>query len=250
MNLVSIVGAGPGDLKLMTLKAIEAVKEAEVLLWTDSLIPPEITKIAPENCELIKTSSLILEEISEILIKKAKQGKKVVRLHDGDPCLYGAISEQICGLAEAGINVEVVPGISAYQATSSALKKELTIPSLVQTIVLTRTPGRTGMPNKESLEKVASLQATLCLYLSARHVDEAQETLLKYYSPETPVAIGYRVSWKDEWLDIVDLKDLASVSKKQRLIRTTIYIVSPALKATNERSKLYQPVHKHLFRQK
>ncbi len=249
MKSISIVGAGPGAIDLLTIRALDRIKNSEVLVWTDSLIAPEISQLAPKNCKRIKTSSLTLEEILPILVEECQKGKRVVRLHDGDPCLFGAISEQICGLAEAGINVEVVPGISAYQATASTLKKELTIPGIVQTIVLTRTPGRTGMPNKENLEKLASLQATLCLYLSARHIKEAQETLLKHYSPETPVAIGHRVSWKDEWLTKVALKDMASVSKEKGLIRTTLYIISPALNSSNQRSKLYQPVHKHLFRQ-
>lgn len=250
MNLISIVGAGPGAPDLLTVRALDRIKRSEVLVWTDSLVAPEIANLAPENCKKIRTSSLTLEEILPILITEFKKGKKVVRLHDGDPCLFGAISEQICSLAEAGINVEVVPGISAYQATASTLKKELTIPGIVQTIVLTRTPGRTGMPNKENLSKLASLQATLCLYLSARHIEDAQETLLRHYPAETPVAIGFRVSWEDEWLTIVDLKDIASVSREKGLTRTTLYVVSPALSKHNQRSKLYQPIHKHLFRQR
>ena len=248
MNRISIVGAGPGAIDLLTLRAFERIQNAEVLIWTDSLISPEIVNLAPKNCLKIKTSSLTLEEILEILITESKKGKQVVRLHDGDPCLYGAISEQICGLAEAGIDVDVIPGISAYQAAATSLKKELTIPGLVQTIVLTRAPGRTGMPEKEALENLASLRATLCLYLSARHVEEAEEILLNHYLPETPVAIGYRVGWKDEWLQIVDLKDMASISREKKLIRTTLYIISPALSKTKQRSKLYSPTHQHLFR--
>ncbi len=248
MNKVSIVGAGPGAIDLLTLRAVERIKSAEVLIWTDSLISPEIINLAPKNCLRIKTSSLTLEKILEILVTESKKGNQVVRLHDGDPCLYGAISEQICGLAEAGIDVDVVPGISAYQATASSLKKELTIPGLVQTIVLTRTSGRTGMPEKENLENLASLQATLCLYLSARHVEEAQEILLRHYLPETPVAIGHRVSWKDEWLQVIELKDMSRISRNKEFIRTTLYIISPALSKTKQRSKLYSPTHQHLFR--
>ena len=126
MNPVSIVGAGPGAIDLMTIRALDRLKQAEVLVWTDSLIPPEISELAPKGCEKIRTSSLTLEEILTLLIDRHKKGKKIVRLHDGDPCLYGAIYEQICGLKEAGIEVEVVPGISAYQATAASLKAELT----------------------------------------------------------------------------------------------------------------------------
>ena len=250
MSRISIVGAGPGATDLLTLRAAEHLKQAEVLVWTDSLVSPDIAALAPESCERIRTSSMTLEEVLPLLVNKAQAGKRVVRLHDGDPCLYGALSEQICGLADAGIEVEVVPGLSAYQATAAALKAELTIPGLVQTIVLSRAGGRTGVPERENLQHLASLGASLCLYLSARHVEEVQATLLQHYSAETPVAIGYRVSWPDQWLSVVPLKQMATTSREHELIRTTIYIVSPALAAGRQRSKLYSPNHKHLFRQK
>ncbi len=250
MSRISIVGAGPGATDLLTLRAAEHLKQAEVLVWTDSLVSPDIAALAPESCERIRTSSMTLEEVLPLLVNRAQAGKRVVRLHDGDPCLYGALSEQICGLADAGIEVEVVPGLSAYQATAAALKAELTIPGLVQTIVLSRAGGRTGVPERENLQHLASLGASLCLYLSARHVEEVQATLLQHYSAETPVAIGYRVSWPDQWLSVVPLKQMATTSREHELIRTTLYIVSPALAAERQRSKLYSPDHKHLFRQK
>ncbi len=250
MSRISIVGAGPGATDLLTLRAAEHLKQAEVLVWTDSLVSPDIAALAPESCERIRTSSMTLEEVLPLLVNRAQAGKRVVRLHDGDPCLYGALSEQICGLADAGIEVEVVPGLSAYQATAAALKAELTIPGLVQTIVLSRAGGRTGVPERENLQHLASLGASLCLYLSARHVEEVQATLLQHYSAETPVAIGYRVSWPDQWLSVVPLKQMATTSREHELIRTTLYLVSPALAAGRQRSKLYSPSHKHLFRQK
>ena len=250
MSRISIVGAGPGATDLLTLRAAEHLKQAEVLVWTDSLVSPDIAALAPESCERIRTSSMTLEEVLPLLVNRAQAGKRVVRLHDGDPCLYGALSEQICGLADAGIEVEVVPGLSAYQATAAALKTELTIPGLVQTIVLSRAGGRTGVPERENLQHLASLGASLCLYLSARHVEEVQATLLQHYSAETPVAIGYRVSWPDQWLSVVPLKQMATTSREHELIRTTLYVVSPALAAGRQRSKLYSPDHKHLFRQK
>ncbi|MED5469173.1 MAG: precorrin-4 C(11)-methyltransferase [Cyanobacteriota bacterium] len=250
MSRISIVGAGPGATDLLTLRAAEHLKQAEVLVWTDSLVSPDIAALAPESCERIRTSSMTLEDVLPLLVNRAQAGKRVVRLHDGDPCLYGALSEQICGLADAGIEVEVVPGLSAYQATAAALKAELTIPGLVQTIVLSRAGGRTGVPEREDLQHLASLGASLCLYLSARHIEEVQATLLQHYSAETPVAIGYRVSWPDQWLSVVPLNQMATTSREHELIRTTLYVVSPALAAGRQRSKLYSPDHKHLFRQK
>jgi len=246
---VWIVGAGPGALDLLTLRALRVIEQAEVLVWTDSLINPQIAALAPDDCECIRTSTLTLEAVMEVVIERALAGKTVVRLHDGDPCLYGAIAEQICRLADADIGVEVVPGLSAYQATASALQSELTIPGLVQTIVLSRAGGRTGVPERESLANLAALQASLCLYLSARHVEEVQAQLLEHYPPDTPVAIGYRVSWPDQWLTVIPLNQMAQVSQEKELIRTTLYVVSPALAAPAEaRSKLYSASHNHLFR--
>ena len=246
---VWIVGAGPGALDLLTLRALRVIEQADVLVWTDSLINPQIAALAPAGCESIRTSTLTLEEVLAVVMERAQEGKRVVRLHDGDPCLYGAINEQICRLADADIAVEVVPGLSAYQATASALQSELTIPGLVQTIVLSRAGGRTGVPERESIAHLAALQASLCLYLSARHVEEVQSQLLEHYPPDTPVAIGYRVSWPDQWLSVVPLEQMAQVSQERNLIRTTLYVVSPALAApAGARSKLYSASHNHLFR--
>jgi precorrin-4/cobalt-precorrin-4 C11-methyltransferase len=246
---VQIVGAGPGAPDLLTLRAARAIEAAEVLVWTDSLINPQIAALAPEGCEKIRTSTLTLEQVLAVVVERARAGRRVVRLHDGDPCLYGALAEQICRLADADIAVEVVPGLSAYQVTAATLGQELTIPGLVQTIVLSRAGGRTGVPERESLEHLAALGASLCLYLSARHVEEVQEELLRHYPPETPVAIGYRVSWPDEWLTVVPRAAMAATSRERELIRTTLYIVSPALAAAGEtRSLLYSASHNHLFR--
>ena len=246
---VQIVGAGPGALDLLTLRAARSIEAAEVLVWTDSLINPQIAALAPAGCETIRTSTLTLEEVMAVVVDRARAGRRVVRLHDGDPCLYGALAEQICRLADAAIAVEVVPGLSAYQATAAALGQELTIPSLVQTIVLSRAGGRTGVPETESLARLAALRASLCLYLSARHVEEVQQELLRHYPADTPVAIGYRVSWPDQWLTVVPLERMAATSRERDLIRTTLYIVSPALAAMGEtRSLLYSASHNPLFR--
>lgn len=246
---VRIVGAGPGAPDLMTVRALRAVEAAEVLVWTDSLINPAVAALAPAGCERIRTSSLTLEELLAVVIDRARAGLRVVRLHDGDPCLYGALQEQIVRLADAGLEVEVVPGVSAYQAAAASLGQELTIPGLVQTIVLSRAGGRTGVPERESIARLAALQASLCLYLSARHVEEVQAELLQHYPADTPVAIGYRVSWPDQWLTVVPLEQMAAVSRERQLIRTTLYVVSPALAAAGEaRSRLYSSQHNHLFR--
>lgn len=246
---VQIVGAGPGAPDLLTLRAAAAIQQAQVLLWTDSLVNPRIAALAPPECERIGTSTLTLEEVMEALVQRARCGLRVVRLHDGDPCLYGALAEQITRLADEGLEVEVVPGLSAYQATAAALGSELTLPGVVQTIVLSRAGGRTGMPERESLGRLAALGASLCLYLSARHVEEVERELLLHYRAETPVAIGYRVSWPDQWLQVVPLHQMAATSRERGLIRTTLYVVSPALAGPGQaRSLLYSAHHNHLFR--
>ena len=246
---VWIVGAGPGAPDLLTLRAARAIEQAEVLIWTDSLVNPQLAAMAPANCERIRTSTLTLEEVMAVMLDRVATGQRVVRLHDGDTCLYSALHEQLCRLLDADVEVEVVPGLSAYQATAAALQAELTIPGLVQTIILSRAGGRTGVPEREELQHLASLQASLCLYLSARHVQDVQTELLRHYPAETPVAIGYRVSWPDQWIQVVPLSDMARVSQERDLIRTTLYVVSPALAAPGAaRSRLYSASHHHLFR--
>lgn len=246
---VWIVGAGPGAPDLLTLRAARVIEQAEVLIWTDSLVNPQLAAMAPATCERIRTSTLTLEEVMAVMLDRAAAGQRVVRLHDGDTCLYSALHEQLCRLLDADVDVDVVPGLSAYQATAAALQAELTIPGLVQTIILSRAGGRTGVPEREELQHLASLQASLCLYLSARHVEEVQAELLRHYPAETPVAIGYRVSWPDQWIQVVALSEMARVSQERDLIRTTLYVVSPALAAPGAaRSRLYSASHHHLFR--
>lgn len=246
---MAIVGAGPGAPDLLTIRAHQRIREAQALVWADSLVSPAIAALAPADCVRISTRSLTLEAVMQVMLQQARADKRVVRLHDGDPCLYGALHEQICRLAEACVDVEVVPGVSAYQATAAALGQALTIPGTVQTVVLTRASGRTGTPEREALRRIAALQASLCLYLSAHHIEAVQEELLLHYPPETPVAIAFRISWPDERLLITTLAAMAATTTEQKLTRTTLYLVSPALAASPTCcSRLYAPSHTHLFR--
>ncbi len=249
-NKISFIGVGPGDPELLTLKALKKIKIADVIIWTDSLIPEKILDSAKEGSEKITTSSLNLEQITSIMIEKFQEGKTVVRLHDGDPCLFGAIREQIEILKNEKIEIEVVPGVSAFQVAAAYHEAELTIPDVTQTIILTRAGGRTGMPEKESLKDLAKHNSSICLYLSARHVKRSQETLLEFYPPETKVIVGFRVSWDDGWTSLIELKDMEKFSIEKKLIRTTIYIISPAISNSQKRSNLYNPSYKHLFRNK
>lgn len=245
---VYIVGAGPGDPDLLTIRAQKLLSAADVILFADSLVPKEILSFCRQDAELIRTANKTLEEIVPLMVERVQQEKAVVRLHSGDPSLYSAIHEQIQLLTEAKIPFEVIPGISAFQAAAAKLNVELTVPELVQTIILTRISGRTQVPPTEELATLAAHQASLCLYLSARHVEEAQAKLLEHYPSDTSIAVCYRLGWHDEKIWVVPLNKMAECTQEQNLIRTTLYIISPALSAENGRSRLYNPEHNHLFR--
>ena len=253
-SAVYIIGAGPGDPELLTVKAHKIISSADVILYADSLVPKEILETAKPEAELIPTGNKTLEEIVPIMIQRVKENLAVVRLHSGDLSLYSAIHEQIEALIAAEIEFELIPGISAYQAAAAKLKTELTIPGLVQSIILTRISGSASkVPEKEELATLAAHQASLCLYLAARHVETAKEKLLEHYPADTPVAICYRLSWPDEKIWVVPLESIAEKTRKENLIRTTLYVISPALReeknnGSKKRSLLYHPQHSHLFR--
>jgi precorrin-4/cobalt-precorrin-4 C11-methyltransferase len=247
---VYIVGAGPGDPDLLTVKAQKLLAKADVIVFADSLVPKQILQGVRANAEIIQTANKTLEEILPVMLARVRSGLSVIRLHSGDPSLYGAVHEQMHALAEADIPFEVIPGISAFQAAAAKLKVELTVPGGVQTIILTRISGRTEVPQREELGSLAAHQASLCLYLSARHVEEAQAKLEEHYPRDTPVAICYRLGWPDEKIWLVSLDKMAIVTRDHNLIRTTMYVISPALGAVAGRSRLYHPEHNHLFREK
>jgi precorrin-4/cobalt-precorrin-4 C11-methyltransferase len=282
---VYIVGAGPGDPDLLTVKAQRAIAHADVILYADSLVPRQMLDIARPDAERIPTANKTLEAILPLMVDRVQQGKAVVRLHSGDPSLYGAVYEQMHALAAAEIPFEVIPGISAFQLAAARLNVELTIPELVQTIILTRISGRTAVPPAEELASLAAHKASLCLYLSTRHVEESEAKLLLHYPPSTPVAICFRLGWPDEKIWLTSLDSMAAVTRRENLIRTTLYLISPALmtayppkdmvsvisdgddpanrlkngdghepgqgqgqRQVERRSRLYNPEHTHLFR--
>ncbi|WP_013320734.1 precorrin-4 C(11)-methyltransferase [Gloeothece verrucosa] len=247
---VYIIGAGPGDPDLLTMKAYKIISQADIILYADSLVPKQILQNSRPDAQLIPTGNKTLEEIIPLMIDWVKNNCSVVRLHSGDLTLYSAIHEQMQALSEANIPFELIPGISAFQAAAAKLATELTIPDLVQTIILTRISGSaSAVPDAEELSSLAAHQASLCLYLAARHVEKAQEKLLQHYPPDTPVAVCFRVGWPDEKIWVVPLLKMATFTQQENLIRTTLYIISPALRAVKEaRSRLYHPEHSHLFR--
>lgn len=258
VSQVYIVGAGPGDPDLLTIKAQKLLSQADVILFADSLIPDQILQMVRPEAEVIRTADKTLEEILPIMVERVRSHKSVIRLHSGDPSLYSAVHEQMQALAAAEIPFEVVPGISAFQAAAARLQLELTVPGLVQTIILTRISGRTQVPDTEELAGLAAHKASLCLYLSARHVQAAQEKLMQHYAADLPIAACFRLGWPDEQIWVVPLSQMAALSEQENLIRTTLYVISPALErfksepeqseARTARSRLYSPEHSHLFR--
>ncbi len=251
---VYMIGAGPGDPDLLTVKAQKILNQADAIVFADSLVPKQILQDVRPDAELIPTGNKTLEEIVPLMIERVKANLSVVRLHSGDLSLYSAIYEQMQALAAAEIPFELIPGISAFQAAAAKLGAELTVPGLVQTIILTRISGRaSAVPESEELASLAAHQASLCLYLAARHVEAAQEKLLQHYPANTPVAVCFRIGWPDEKIWLVPLDKMAAITLEKNLIRTTLYVISPALRGvegnlSEARSRLYHPEHSHLFR--
>jgi precorrin-4 C11-methyltransferase len=247
---VVFVGAGPGDPELMTLRGRRELARADIVVYAGSLVPEEVLRHAPPTAVLQNSAPLTLEQVTKCVTAAVRAGKRVVRLHSGDPSLYSAIQEQMSVLDAAGIGYEVVPGVSSYQAAAAALQSELTLPEVVQTVILTRAEGETSMPPGEALADLARHRATLCIFLSARMAERVQEQLLTAYPPETPAAILYRVSWPDERIVRTELRHLADAIRRHKLTRTTLILVGSAIGGRQNRSRLYDGSHGHLFRAK
>ncbi len=246
--VIAIVGAGPGDAELISLKGKQLVEDADLILYAGSLIPEEITHYAKKEAIVRNSASMTLDEQISLMEEHYGKGHLIVRLQSGDPSIYGAIQEQMTIFDEKGMDYYIVPGISSFQAAAASLKSEFTIPEVVQTIILTRGAGKTPLPEHEKLNEMARHKATMCIFLSATIARSVQEQLLEHYDPETPVAVLYRVSWKDEEIYTGQLKDLAQIVRDNKLTLTTLVIVGVAIGARKNRSHLYNPDWKHTFR--
>ncbi|MBI4229308.1 MAG: precorrin-4 C(11)-methyltransferase [Planctomycetes bacterium] len=246
---VLFVGAGPGDPTLLTLKAADALRNADVVIFTGSLVPERVFKeFVPSSAEVLDSKSMELDALVTLMVERAKAGKRVVRLHTGDPCLFGAVREQVRELALRGVAVEIVPGISSFQAAAAAMGIDLTVPDVSQALILTRAAGRTPVPARESLVELGKHGSTLCLYLSTNLADEVQKDLLACYPPETPVAVAYKVSWPEEKIVRGRLDGLAALCSKEKIKMHALILVGPSLGEHKTRSKLYDPAFAHKFR--
>ena len=245
---IEIVGAGPGDPELISVRGKHMLEKADLVLYAGSLVPRELTYYAKEGAVVRSSANMDLQEQFALMKEFYDKGLFVVRLHTGDPCIYGAIQEQMAFFDEYGMSYHITPGISSFQAAAAALRSQFTIPEKVQSIILTRGEGRTPMPEKEQLHKLAQLQSTMCIYLSASIVEDVQRELLQAYPPETPVAACYKLTWKEEKIYRGVLKDLARIVRENNLTLTTLLVVGDAIDNRKGLSRLYASDFKHLFR--
>ncbi len=245
---IEIVGAGPGDPELISIRGRRMLEKADLILYAGSLVPKELTFCAKPGATVRSSADMNLEEQFLLMKEFYDKGKFIVRLHTGDPCIYGAIQEQMAFFDQYNMSYHITPGISSFQAAAAALQSQFTIPEKVQTIILTRGEGRTPMPEKEQLHKLAASQSTMCIYLSAGIADKVQEELLQHYAPTTPVAACYKLTWKDERIYRGELKDLAMIVKDNHLTLTTLLVVGDAIDNREGLSRLYADEFKHLFR--
>ncbi len=249
MNKVYFVGAGPGDPELITIKAKKLIEEADVIVYSGSLLNPKILEYA-KDAELYDASRLDREAINNILAEAALNGKLAIRLHDGDPSIYSAIKEQIDMLESKGIECHIIPGISALFAASARLNIELTLPSITQTIIITRIESRTPVPEREKISELAKHRCTMAFYLSVHLIDKIVEELLAGgYDKDTPVAVVYRATWDDEKIVKGRLNDIAKKVRDARINKTAIIIVGDVVEPVRyEYSKVYDPNFTHGYR--
>lgn len=248
--MISFVGAGPGNVDLITIKGRRLLEEADLLIYAGSLVSKEHLNFCKSTCKIRNSASMTLEEVIEEMEVSYKENKKIVRLHTGDPTIYGAIKEQIDMLEEKSIPFEVVPGVSSFTAACAAINKEFTLPSVSQTVILTRIEGRTPVPPGEDLEGLAKHKASMAIFLSVQEIDRVVEKLARGYGTyDTPVAVVYRASWEDQDVIFGTLRDIAAKVKEKNINKMAQILVGDFLDSEYERSKLYDPEFTHKFRE-
>lgn len=245
---IHFVGGGPGDPELITVKGLRLLKEADLVVYTGSLLDEKVIEYSRKEAEVLNSASMNLEEITGVMIRAAKAGKKVVRLHTGDPSLYSALREQADLLEKEGIPYRVVPGVSSAFASAATLKRELTMPGVTQTVIFTRLEGRTPVPETEGLAALASHRATICVFLSASMIEKVVEELSKGYPADTPAACVYKASWEDEKVVKGTLSDIAGKVKEAGITRHALIIVGRAIGDETQASLLYDKGFSHGYR--
>jgi len=247
---VWFIGAGPGDPDLLTIRGRDLIARCPVCLYAGSLVPPAVVAHAPDGARVIDTAPMTLDEIIAEIEAAHAAGHDVARVHSGDPSIYGAIGEQMRRLDARGIGYEIIPGVPAFAAAAALLKRELTLPDVAQTIVLTRTAMQaSAMPNNEDLATLGASGATLAIHLSVRNLKHVCETLTPHYGADCPVAVVFRASWPDQQVIEGTLGDIREKMKAEKITRTALILVGRVLDPGDYRdSALYDPDHVHVLR--
>ncbi|MBS2966058.1 precorrin-4 C(11)-methyltransferase [Actinocrinis puniceicyclus] len=244
---MTFVGAGPGAADLITLRGARALGDADIVIWASSLVQEEILEHARPGAHIVDSAALPIEGVLPYYEKAAAEGLRVARVHSGDPALWGAVQEQLDRARELGLEVEIVPGVSAFSAVAALAQRELTIPQVAQSVILTRLEGgKTPMPPGESIRSFAAHGTTMAVFLSAARSGQlAAELLAGGYGPDTPVVVASRATWPDEELAYCTVATLEQTVKARKLWKHTLFLVGPALGAHGTRSHLYHPGHFH-----
>lgn len=238
--MVHFVGAGPGDPELITCRGAALLAQAEVVIYAGSLVNPALLGLCPAGCSIYNSAEMTLEQVLDVI--KEARGKRVVRLHTGDPCLYGAIREQMDALDGLAIPYDLTPGVSSFCGAAAAARAEYTLPGVSQSVIITRMAGRTPVPERESIAALAAHGASMVIFLSAGMLEGLQTELLKgAYTPETPAALVYKATWPEEKVVRCALGQLAQVGQEHNITKTALVLVGDFLSAGYERSKLYDP---------
>lgn len=248
--MIYFVGAGSGAVDLITVRGQKLLEQADVVIYAGSLVNPELLQLCKKEVELYNSANMTLEQVIEKMKDANQKNQMLVRLHTGDPCLYGAIREQMDGLDQLGISYESCPGVSSFCGAASSLNLEYTLPNVSQSVIITRMAGRTPVLEKESIESFAKHQATMVVFLSTGLLEQLTKALIEGgYQENTPAAIVYKATWEDEKKFICTVGTLAEVAKRENITKTALMIIGDVVNATQyDRSKLYDPTFETMYR--
>lgn len=248
--MVHIVGAGPGAPDLITVRGKELLEKADVIIYAGSLVNPALLDYKKPDCAVYDSAKMTMEEVIEVVVQAESGGKMTVRLHTGDPCIYGAIREQMDELDDRGISYEICPGVSSFCGAASAMKMEYTLPEVTQSVIITRMAGRTPVPERESIASFAAHGATMVIFLSTGMLKELSEELIRGgYSPDTPAAICYKATWPEEKTVVCTVSTLEECAQREQIRKTALILVGDAVSQSNySRSLLYDPSFTTEFR--
>lgn len=241
--MINFVGAGSGAADLITVRGKKLLEEADIIIYAGSLVNPQLLDYAKADCLIYNSAKMTLEEVLQVMIEESPKGKEIVRLHTGDPSLYGAIREQMDVLDKEGIEYAYCPGVSSFCGAAAALNLEYTLPNVSQSVIITRMAGRTPVPEKESIESFAAHQATMVVFLSTGLLDQLSERLIEGgYTADTPAAIVYKATWEDEKSFVCTVGTLARTARENNITKTALMIIGDVVGCRDyDRSKLYDP---------